>query len=68
LRTKVEVQFEQLRNHLKHLKRRNKESVWLKRQTSGGELDDSRLVDALSGEAGVFKRRGYSKEQINTNK
>jgi MoxR-like ATPase len=53
LRQKVDVQIQQLRNHLKDLKKRNKERVWLKRQ-----LDDSRIVDALSGEKDVFKRRG----------
>ena len=61
LRNRVDIQIQQLRNHLKDLQRRNEERIWLKRQTSG-ELDDSRLVDALSGERDVFKRRGHSDE------
>ena len=39
------------------MKNRNNERVWLKRQSTG-ELDDTRIVDALSGEKDVFKRRG----------
>ena len=61
LRKQVDVQIQQLRSHLKDLRRRNEERVWLKRQNTG-ELDDSRLVDALSGEKDVFKRRGNSEE------
>jgi len=64
LRQKVDVQIQQLRSHLKDLRKRNEERVWLKRQSTG-ELDDSRLVDALSGEKDVFKRRGSPQESRN---
>lgn len=65
LRNQVTVQIQQLRNHLKDLRKRSKERVWLKRQNNG-ELDDSRLVDALTGEKDVFKRRGNF-EDVNVN-
>ncbi len=64
LRQKVDVQIQQLRSHLKDLRKRNEERIWLKRQSTG-ELDDSRLVDALSGEKDVFKRRGSPQESNN---
>ena len=57
VRSHVDTQIQHLRSYLKDLQRRNEERVWLKRQTDG-ELDDSRLVDALTGEKDVFKRRG----------
>ncbi len=68
LRNQVTVQIQQLRNHLKDLKKRSKERVWLKRQNNG-ELDDSRLVDALTGEKDVFKRRGNVEDaNVNTSR
>lgn len=57
LRAQVEEQISQLKSHLKDLKTRSVERVWMKRQTSG-ELDENRIVDALAGERDVFKRRG----------
>lgn len=57
----VAVQIQQLQVLLKDIKRRKQERVWLKRQSTG-ELDDSRLVDALAGEKDVFKRRGKATE------
>jgi hypothetical protein len=61
LRSRVEVQIQQLKVHLKDIKRRKEERVWLRRQSTG-ELDDSRIVDALAGEKDVFKRRGVAAE------
>lgn len=57
LQNQVAVQIQQLQVLLKDIKRRKQERVWLKRQSTG-ELDDSRLVDALAGEKDVFKKRG----------
>lgn len=59
LRTRVEAPIHQLRELLKNVKQKRQERVWLKRQTSG-ELDDSRIVDALAGEKDVFQRRSES--------
>lgn len=65
LHQQVEVQIQQLQVLLKDIKRRKQERVWLKRQATG-ELDDSRLVDALAGEKDVFKRRGKADDSHTT--
>jgi hypothetical protein len=36
---------------------KDRERGWLKHQSSG-EFDDSKLVDGITGERNVFKRRG----------
>ena len=61
LHDQVDTQIQQLHVLLKDIKRRKQERIWLKRQSTG-ELDDSRLVDALAGEKDVFKRRGQATE------
>jgi len=61
LHRQVSSQIHQLRVFLKDIKRRKQERVWLRRQSTG-ELDDSRIVDAIAGEKDVFKRRGKSME------
>ncbi|CAB9501403.1 Willebrand factor A domain-containing protein 8 [Seminavis robusta] len=66
LHQQVAVQIQQLQVLLKDIKRRKQERMWLKRQSTG-ELDDSRLVDALAGEKDVFKRRGQANENNNPN-
>jgi von Willebrand factor A domain-containing protein 8 len=57
MRQRVLLQIQQLRVHLKDVKKQKEERVWLKRQSTG-ELDEARLVDALAGEKDVFRRRG----------
>lgn len=64
LRTQVEEPIVQLKSLLRDLKKRSEERIWLKNQTSG-ELDENRLVDALSGERDVFKRRGSPDDDNN---
>lgn len=56
---RIENQVAQLRTIIDEFSRRSKERVWLKNQSSG-ELDDSKIVDGLSGEKLVFKRRGIA--------
>jgi von Willebrand factor A domain-containing protein 8 len=58
LQERVAPQIQQLRVLLRDIKRRKQERTWLKRQSTG-ELDDSRLVDAMAGEKDVFKKRGH---------
>lgn len=58
-RQSVALQVAQLKEILAELSSRGKERVWLRNQ-SQGNLDDSKLVDGLSGDRLVFKRRGYS--------
>jgi von Willebrand factor A domain-containing protein 8 len=48
---------------LTDLAAKEEERVWIKRQTDG-ELDDQRLVDGLTGEATVYKRRGMEKPEL----
>jgi predicted nucleic acid-binding Zn-ribbon protein len=55
----IALQVAQLKEILSDISSRGKERVWLRNQ-SQGNLDDSKLVDGLSGERLVFKRRGYS--------
>ena len=56
-RSRVEKEIDQLKSVMDELNRRARERTWLKRQTTG-ELDDTRLVDGLTGDKHVFKRRG----------
>lgn len=48
---------QQLRNILDSLEAKNKERQWLKNQVQG-DLDDSKLVEAITGEKNVYRRRG----------
>ena len=45
------------------LNAREEERVWVKRQTDG-ELDDSRLMEGLTGETTVYKRRGMDRPEL----
>jgi hypothetical protein len=58
-RNAIAPQVAQLKEILADISSRGKERVWLRNQ-SQGNLDDSKLVDGLSGDRLVFKRRGYS--------
>ena len=53
----VRKPIQQLRNILESLEAKKKERQWLKNQTQG-DLDDAKLVEAITGEKNVFKRRG----------
>ncbi|CAF0766137.1 unnamed protein product [Brachionus calyciflorus] len=53
----VKRPIQQLRNILESLEAKKKERVWLKNQTQG-DLDDAKLVEAITGEKNVYKRRG----------
>lgn len=52
----VRREIRQLRNVLEGHEAREKSRVWLGGQSSG-ELDESRLVDGLAGESGIYKLR-----------
>lgn len=58
----VSTQIASLVSFLDQLEAKEEERVWLKRQ-SDGELDDSKMVEGLTGEASVYKRRGMEKRQ-----
>lgn len=56
-RERVQREIGQLKGIMDELNRRARERKWLKFQ-GHGELDDTRLVDGLTGDKLVFKRRG----------
>lgn len=51
----------QLKTIIEEFSLRSKERVWLRNQSSG-ELDDAKIIDGLSGEKLVFKRRGIAND------
>jgi hypothetical protein len=53
---RVKGQAEQLRQMLSGLKAKESERVWLKHQTDG-VWDDDKLVDGITGEKNIYKRR-----------
>lgn len=56
---RVEHESAQLRSILANLESVAQERTWLKHQSSG-ELDDAKLVDGVTGDRLVFKKRGVS--------
>ena len=42
---------------------KGKERQWLKNQTYG-DLDDAKLIDGLTGEKSVYKRRGEKEPEV----
>ncbi|XP_071949792.1 von Willebrand factor A domain-containing protein 8-like [Antedon mediterranea] len=52
----VKRQVQSIRVILESLQAKNKERQWLKHQTSG-DLDDSKLIEGLTGERNIYKRR-----------
>jgi hypothetical protein len=56
-RERVRKPIRQLRNVLESLEAKKKERQWLRNQTEG-DLDDGKLVEAITGEKNVYKRRG----------
>ena len=53
----VKKPIQQLRNILDGLEAKTKERQWLKNQMQG-DLDDAKLVEAVTGEKNVYRRRG----------
>ena len=42
---------------------KSKERQWLKNQTHG-DLDDAKLIDGITGEKNVYKRRGEKEPEV----
>jgi len=59
--SEVQPEIEQLRRVLQAADARQKERVW--HRGLEGELDENRLVDAIAGEAAVFKRRAQKESR-----
>ena len=53
----VRAEVKELRTMLAGLHAKGDEREWLKHQTEG-DMDDSKLVDGLTGEQAIYKRRG----------
>jgi hypothetical protein len=56
---RIKLQVSQLKEIIFETSRRSKERVWLRNQ-SQGELDDSKLIDGLSGERCAGSSSGSS--------
>ena len=59
----VELYIRQLRSILQSTTSKQKERTWLRNQMTG-ELDDTKLVDGITGERQVFKKRGEAPMRI----
>lgn len=57
----IRSEVSSLRSMLNSLDSKRSERGWIKRQ-SHGELDDSKLVDGITGDKFVYKRRGKSED------
>lgn len=53
----VSKQTKQLRVILEAVKAKEKERIWIKNQATG-DLDETKIVDGLTGEHAIYKRRG----------
>ena len=60
----IKKPVQQLRNILDGLEAKKKERQWLKHQTTG-DLDDTKLVEAIVGEKNVYKKRGEDENAAN---
>ena len=59
----VRRQVQGLKVILDSLQAKGKERQWLKHQ-SHGELDDAKLIEGLTGEKGIYKRRGEREPEV----
>ncbi|KAJ8256112.1 hypothetical protein COCON_G00199760 [Conger conger] len=61
----VRRQVQSLRIILDSLQAKGKERQWLKNQALG-ELDDAKIIDGLTGEKAIYKRRGEQEPELGT--
>eukprot|EP00058_Branchiostoma_floridae_P007969 XP_002593457.1 hypothetical protein BRAFLDRAFT_277037 [Branchiostoma floridae] len=59
----VKRQVQSLRVILDSLQAKSKERQWLKHQTSG-DLDEAKLIEGLTGEKAIYKRRGEQEPEL----
>ena len=57
----IQKDVQKLKSILATIESRTKERGWLKRQ-SYGEIDDSKIVDGITGDKYIYKRRGSVEE------
>jgi hypothetical protein len=63
----IKQQVQQLRIVLEGVNAKTKERMWLRNQTDG-ELDDSKLVEGITGEHGIYKKRGRQQSDVGFHK
>ncbi|XP_049790817.1 von Willebrand factor A domain-containing protein 8 [Schistocerca nitens] len=61
----IAPQVRRLRVILSSLQAKSKERQWLRHQTAG-ELDDSKLIEGLTGEKTIFRRRAEKEPELGT--
>jgi hypothetical protein len=59
--TNVQREIREMRVTLEAVEAKNKERVWLKNQISG-DVDDTKLIEGITGERSIYKRRGETDE------
>ncbi|KAI9301803.1 hypothetical protein BJ944DRAFT_233592, partial [Cunninghamella echinulata] len=59
----VRREIRELRVILESVEAKNKERVWLKNQASG-DLDDTKIIEGLTGERAIYKKRGDDDPEI----
>ncbi|XP_041358414.1 von Willebrand factor A domain-containing protein 8-like [Gigantopelta aegis] len=62
----VKRQVQSLRVIIDSLQAKGKERQWLKNQAYG-DLDDAKLIEGLTGEKSIYKRRGEKEPEITSN-
>ncbi len=63
--SQVRKQVQALRTIISGLQAKAKERQWLKNQTQG-ELDDMRLIEGITGEKSIYKKRGEQEPEPGT--
>ncbi|KAG0177699.1 von Willebrand factor A domain-containing protein 8 [Apophysomyces sp. BC1021] len=59
----IRREVRELRVILESVEAKNKERVWLKNQSSG-DLDDAKIIEGLTGEKAIYKKRGEDDPEI----
>ncbi|XP_051781637.1 von Willebrand factor A domain-containing protein 8 [Erpetoichthys calabaricus] len=63
--TALQRQLHSIRSLIHNLIAKGKERQWLKNQAVG-ELDDAKIIDGLTGEKNIYKRRGEKDPELGT--
>ncbi len=62
-KTAVETETRELRVTLDGLEAKSNERVWMKNQVVG-DIDDNRLIDGITGERAIYKKRGEQPPEL----
>lgn len=61
--SRVQRQIQSLRVLLESLQAKGKERHWVRHQTSG-DLDDAKLIEGLTGEKTIYKKRADQEPEV----